>query len=184
MTKVLEIFSENKKKSIPSQRSIGVGSTGYITAQQKWIVKSLQRTLATNPELKIAIVTCYMTHGFFKPLVDDKNSKVQFFNWMSVLGNEENETNLLAQLDDYDLIYWDFPELEYLKKCEKLFIKYFDKIHQLTIIANKSPNVSESLFYQEICLYFRNHGLPIDERAVPSETKRNKFLDWFVRKSA
>lgn len=175
MAKILKINSDNNQEKHKSNVSIGVVSTGYLTSQQKWIVKSYSELHNQNKNLNFLIISCYIDVGFFKHLhpprgenhvlevISTFNDKLKLVDWNYFI-QKANADDLIQLSSLFDVVFWDFPEIEFLKKNDEIFSKYIPLINDLKILSQNVEQQDLNEFPESVRKYFREHGLPLDER--------------------
>lgn len=166
--------------------SIGVVSTGYITAQQKCIMLTYKNVSEINNNCRVAIISCYLYEGFFKEFVLRSegleqvrkfSERLDFIDWNFYLNNHCYH-ELIELVKRYDIILWDFPEVELIKKWETKFAPYFTQIDRLSILSANTKQVDTEKFYQETKEYFCSHGFPFEEAAPGKNPQLKKNKKW------
>lgn len=192
--KILNIKSDEIESSKSLSRSIGVASTGYLTSQQKWIVKTYSELINQKKTTKILIVSCYVEVGLFKHLYSSQESKtsngvvrsfsdnLSLVDWTYYI-NQGMDEQLMSLAKNFNVIFWDFPEIEYLKKHDDKFAKYIPLIDDLKILSINVTQSDQDVFPESVRNYFREHGLPLEERnrVRPSVNEENHFLQRLSR---
>lgn len=175
------IHSKSNGKEESACLSIGVVSTGYITAQQKCIMMTYKELSETNCNYRVAIVSCYLYEGFFKDFVlrssgleqvRTYSNNLDFIDWNFYL-NQNHYNGLIEMMKKYDIVLWDLPEIELIKKWEEKFSPYFSQIDQLSILSVNTKKSNEENFYREAKDYFCQHGFPFDEHQAAKIKKTN-----------
>ena len=183
--KLVEVFV--KKAFESNKKSLAFSSTHYMSQQQKAILHAAQVALSEKPKYKIAIVSFSLQTGYFQDLIKDSNVIVEgekfslhpqlyFINWDSVIKNQcEQEI-----VDEYDFIFWELPEIEYISANQKLLLKSFSTIESLAIVSNRLESHDEEQFLKAIDQYFQVHGVKIEafenKEKMSSSHKRKPFL--------
>lgn len=176
MAKILKINSDDLNSNLENTISVGVVSTGYLTSQQKWIVKSYCEILNQNKDFKFLIVSCYINVGVFKHL-SSVSDNLKLVDWNHYLG-QKNDAELVSLAKNYHVVFWDFPEIEYLKKHDQAFSPYISHIQDLKIL---SSNSDQKIFPQFVRQYFREHGLPLEERKLTRDLPNSTMIQRISR---
>ncbi len=168
-----------------NQISIGVTSLGYLSAQQKWILSTSKNHLKKNSNTKILVISFYTEIGIFKQLTTAQTSKteaennvlamfhnIDFINWNNYL-KASQELELISMLKAYDVVLWDLPEIEFIKKWDQVFSVYMSYIRELKILSPRSSDIEQSLYLKNTLSYFREHGIPFDERLTHAANPRS-----------
>ncbi len=168
-----------KKAIEEKKKSLAFSSTHYMSQQQKAILHAAQIALSEKPNIKIAIVSFSLQTGYFQDLIKDSNIIVEeekfsihpqlcFINWDAVIKNQSEQ----EVVDEYDLIFWELPEIEYISANQMILLKSLSTIESLAIVSNRLESQDEEQFLTAIDQYFQVHGVKIEA----FENKEKKSL--------
>tara|TARA_Y100000590_G_scaffold470774_1_gene670067 strand:- start:13657 stop:14505 length:849 start_codon:yes stop_codon:yes gene_type:complete len=176
--KIGSSFYEDYKCGV---KSFAVSSTGYQTSQQTSIL-GLASFFDHKDDLKIAIVSDNLNEGAFKDIVSiSKKAKLEigegeepcdyfqfyghfdFFDLDNLLEISNDESSASYDevfdnlVDNYDLIFWDVPELHKIKKDSEKYFPVIMKFESLSIIVAQS--LSNSKDVKEVQNFFMGYGI-------------------------
>lgn len=182
-------------------------SVGYKNSQQKTIL-GLSCFFDQNTSYKIAIVSDNLSTGAFADLVDSstlnsysvgsENHSVVFKSFhhhfdfydyaelMKLYANNQNSKNFELEIkklsENYDVILWDIPEMEEMKKNSHFHYRISHFYESMTVIVGQ--NVSSGKQLDFIKNYYSNYniqlnGVLFDTTGLKEQPKRRKFLGIF-----
>ncbi len=185
---VTKAFEERKK-------SLGFSSTHYMSQQQKAILLATKMALQEKPNLKIAIVSFSLQTGYFQDLLKESrvivegekfsvHQQLYFVSWDALIKNQaEHEV-----VDEYDFIFWELPEIEYISANQKLLQKSFSYIQSLAIVSNRLESHDDEQFLKAIDQYFQVHGVKIEafenKEKISISSRRKPFLRKIFKRAA
>lgn len=192
--KIGSSFFEDHKKGV---KSFAVTSTGYQNSQQTSIL-GLASFFDHKSDLKIAIVSDNLDEGAFKEIVSlSKKAKIElgeseepcdyynfyshfdFFNLDQLLdiANSEHSSSYEevfdGLVDGYDLIFWDVPDLEKIKKDSERYFPVIMKFESLSIIVAQS--LSNSNDVKDVQSFFMGYGINL--KGLLFDTKQKEKID-------
>lgn len=160
----LELLENNFQKG---ERNIAFSSTNYKSIQHKCIVLGAHHFNHLYPGSKVAIVTFSWDMGMLKPfyneakLVSPSTKKFHhhfdLIDWSSLVSDDL----AMEQLKPYNLILWDLPDLDFIKKHYDSLKNQIAHAESLYIISLKSRNFQDEEFLKCIQQYYSDHGLDI-----------------------
>ncbi len=164
-------------------KSFAISSTGYYTSQQKTIL-GLASFFDHYADLKIAIISDNLFHGYFQNIIQDSDERelelpnsnftLPFFafyhhfdfidlNLLLDITGSTHTTDCEQHLEDlmqyYDCIFWDIPELHKLQNAPQSYYPIIQRFDSLTIIASQS--VSHSAEIDSIREFFAAYNIGI-----------------------
>jgi len=191
---LFKIGSSFYKDYLTGVKSFAITSTGYQTSQQNTIL-GLASFFDHKEDIKIAIISDNIYKGVFKDIVSiSKEVKKDFtnddfdFNIFSFYGHfdfldmnqildfcnsdsGDYDELLDAIVDDYDVIFWDVPELHHIQKNSDLFFPSIMRYDSLAIIVAQS--LSNSRDVEEIKLFFMGYGINLKGLIFDNNIKNN-----------
>ncbi len=192
--KIGSSFYDDYKRGV---KSFAVGSTGYQASQQNSIL-GLASFFDHKEDVKIGIVSDNLTNGAFKEIVSiSKESKLElgdneepctvysfyqhfdFFDLDELLKISNNEATLSYEevfdslVDEYDIIFWDVPDLAKIKKDSEKYFPVIMKFESLSIIVAQS--LSNSGDIKEIKNFFMGYGINL--KGLLFDTKQKEIIE-------
>lgn len=148
------------------EKSIAFGSTQYKNSQEKCIVLASHFFNQNFPSLKILIITFDMNSGVFSSFTASASQRdsyyffdrnLAFCDWDTLI---KKNIDIKMLVDDFDLIFWDVPDLKMIRTRQQELASSFARMDCLYLVSLK--NVSdEEKFKREIMHSFKDHGLDI-----------------------
>lgn len=197
-------FLQEVKKGV---KSFAFTSTGYKNSQQRTIL-GLCCFFDQNANYKIAVISDHLAQGVFGELVESSTAEnysiengedtVQFksfhhhFDFIDYaelikfydhhLYTKNFEVEIKKILDQYDLIFWDIPEMEKMKSHPHFHYRISQFYESMTIIV--SHNTTSGKQVESVKNFFSNYnislnGVLFDTDSTPETPKRKKFLGFF-----
>lgn len=197
-------FLDEVKKGV---KSFAFTSTGYKNSQQKTIL-GLCCYFDQNANYKIAIVSDHLSHGIFSELVDSSSVEsyslengedsvvyksfhhhFDFIDYAELVKFYDNhlytknfEVEIKTVLDNYDLIFWDIPEMEKMKKQPHFYYRISQFYESMTVIVSQNETSGKQV--ETVKKFFSNYninlnGVLFDSTNVPDKQKRKKFWGLF-----
>ena len=163
---LITLFNQFEDNFQKGEKSVAFSSTSYRSSQEKSIFMAADYFNKKYPSLKVAIVSFQLNHGLFK----------EYFNWMNLPVTEINNisSNLslldwshhlskdpLDIVDEYDMVFWDLPELDFIQKHSEELTKFFEQMDSLYIVSIRFEKFDEEHFKKTIYDYYLDHGLDI-----------------------
>ncbi len=191
--KIGSSFYEDYKAGV---KSFAVSSTGYQTSQQTSIL-GLASFFDHKDDLKIAIVSDNLNDGAFKDIVSiSKKEKLEiedgeepcdyyrfyghfdFFDLENLLNFSNDESSASYDevfdnlVDNYDLIFWDVPELYKIKKNSERYFPVIMKFESLSIIVAQSLSSSKDI--KEVQNFFMGYGINLKGLLFDTKQKQKE----------
>lgn len=184
-------------------------STGYKNSQQKSIL-GLCCFFDHNADYKIVIISDQLAHGFFSELVSDSAEEhfdlsdgegslryksfhhhFDFIEYSDLMKYYEQhvytkkfEHELKNILDKYDVIFWDIPEMEHLKKNPHFHYRISSFYESMTVIVAEKATSGKQI--ETIKSFFSNFNINLNGVLFDSsfdlkseKSPRKKFLGIF-----
>lgn len=192
--KIGSSFYEDYKRGV---KSFAVSSTGYQTSQQNSIL-GLASFFDHKEDMKIAIVSDNLKEGAFKDIVSiSRKEKLElgdneepceyskfynhfdFFDLNLLLDISNNEHTVSydevfdSLVDNYDLIFWDVPELHKIKKDSEKYFPVIMKFESLSVIVAQS--LSNSKDVKEVKNFFMGYGISL--KGLLFDTKQKEKIE-------
>ncbi|MFT6070238.1 MAG: hypothetical protein ACJAT2_001767 [Bacteriovoracaceae bacterium] len=192
--KIGSSFYDDYKRGV---KSFAVGSTGYQASQQNSIL-GLASFFDHKEEIKIGIVSDNLKCGAFSEIVSiSKKSKLElgdneepctvysfyqhfdFFDLDELLQISNNEATLSYEevfdslVDEYDIIFWDVPDLRKIKKDSEKYFPVIMKFESLSIIVAQS--LSNSGDIKDIQNFFMGYGINL--KGLLFDTKQKEIIE-------
>lgn len=197
-------FFQEVKKGI---RNFGFTSTGYKNSQQRTIL-GLCCYFDQNANYKIAIVSDHLSQGIFSELVESSTPNTyvtesgedtvcyksfyhhfdffeyaefsKFYDNHLYTNNFDVEVNKI--LKNYDVIFWDIPEMENLKNHPHFHYRISHIYESLTVIVSSNNTSGKQI--ESIKNFYNNYninlnGVLFDSVCSEEKPKRKKFLGLF-----
>lgn len=194
--KIGSSFFEDYKRGV---KSFAVGSTGYQASQQNSIL-GLASFFDHKEEVKIGIVSDNLKKGAFSEIVSiSKKSKLElgeneepctvysfykhfdFFDLDELLTISNNESTLSydevfdSLVDEYDIVFWDVPDLRKIKKDSEKYFPVIMKFESLSIIVAQS--LSNSGDIKEIQNFFMGYGINLKGLLFDTKQKEKEKIE-------
>jgi hypothetical protein len=197
-------FLQEVKKGV---KNFAFTSTGYKNSQQKTIL-GLCCYFDQNANYKIAIVSDHLSLGVFKELVDSSvpNTYVMengedsinfksfhhhfdFFDYSEFskfydkhLYTNNFDAEVKKIFENYDVIFWDTPEMENLKDHPHFHYRISHLYESLTVIVSSNNTSGKQI--ESIKNFFSNYninlnGVLFDSTCSEEKPKRKKILGIF-----
>lgn len=187
-------------------KSFAFTSTGYKNSQQRTIL-GLCCFFDQNANYKIAIVSDHLSQGIFSELVDASESNsyvtdgddsvkyksfhhhfdfIDYSEFSKFYDNHLYSNNFDVEvkkiLANYDLVFWDIPEMEKMKHHPHFHYRISHLYESMTVII--SQNATSGKQVETIKNFFSNYninlsGVLFDSSNSPDKPKRKKFLGLF-----
>lgn len=160
-------------------RNIALSNVGYPACQQKYLMAILGylRSKAEFQGKRIGLVSFDLQSGIYKNYHSNLLSKnalalsavnslgSDFINWHTLM-----ERNVPTDfLDEYDLLLWDLPDLNFLNNHSEKLINYFKVFDSMLIVSHRPNGINDRDYIKRIEDFYNNHGLPLP-RLVESES--------------
>lgn len=188
------------------KKNFAFTSTGYKNSQQKSVL-GLCCYFDQNTDYKVAIVSDHLTHGVFNDLVESSthNSYAlgsegdilnyrSFYHHFDFIDYKEFEKfymyhvyskNFDAEvskvLANYDVVFWDIPEMEAMKKSAHFHSRISHFYESMTIIV--AQNATSGQQVEHIKKFFENYNINLSgvlfDNVEEEKPKRKKFLGLF-----
>lgn len=165
VTHLLQLIEANFHDGL---KSIAFSSTQYKNSQEKFISLVTDFIHKRYLNLKVLIVTFDLEHGVLSEFVkaSKKNSPYlyEYSNYLSVLDWNSivnGESNPRDHIDDYDMIFWDLPDLKTISEGEEELSSSFECMDALYIVALKNSKFDDEKFKRDIFKFYMDHGLDI-----------------------
>lgn len=188
-------------------KSFAFTSTGYKNSQQRTIL-GLCCYFDQNADYKIAVISDHLSQGIFKELVEsstinsytleegqdtveyksfhhhfdflDYSEFNKFYNNHSYTKNFEIEVKKI--LDNYDLVFWDIPEMEMMKSHPHFHYRISHLYQSMTVIVSQNSTSGKEI--ETVKKFFSNYninlnGVLFDSTSTVEKPKRKKFLGVF-----
>ncbi len=205
-----ELFRIGKgflKEANRGVKSFAFTSTGYKNSQQRAIL-GLCCFFDQNSSYKIAVISDHLSQGIFGELVNSSVSKVylrenltdtvkynsfhhhfdfidysefsKFYDDPTCVKNFEVEVKRI--LDNYDLVFWDIPEMEAMKDNPHFHYRISHFYQSMNIII--SQNATSGKQVESVKNFFSNYninlnGVLFDSTCEEVKPKKKKFLGIF-----
>lgn len=197
-------FLQEVKKGI---RSFAFTSTGYKNSQQRTIL-GLCCYFDQNADYKIAVISDQLSQGVFSELIESStvnyysiengNDSVEyksfhhhfdFIDYMEFnkfynnhLYTKSFEVEVRKILENYDLVFWDIPEMEEMKANPHFHYRISHLYESMTVIVSRNNTSGKQV--ESIKSFFGNYninlnGVLFDSECSEDKPKRKKFLGLF-----
>lgn len=197
-------FLDEVKKGI---KSFAFTSTGYKNSQQRTIL-GLCCFFDQHADYRIAVISDHLTHGVFSELIESAGQSSysinngedvvnyksfhhhfdfidyvefnQFYNHHQYTKNFEGEVRKI--LANYDLVFWDIPEMEQMKKNPHFHYRISHLYESMTVIVSQNSTSGKQV--ETVKNFFNNYninlnGVLFDSSAIADKPKRKKLLGLF-----
>jgi hypothetical protein len=190
--KIGSSFFEDYKRGV---KSFAVGSTGYQASQQNSIL-GLASFFDHKEDIKIGIVSDNLKEGAFSEIVSiSKKSKLElgdtdepctyysfykhfdFFDLDELIEISNSDGALRYEevfdslVDEYDIIFWDVPDLSKIKKDSEKYFPVIMKFESLSIIVAQSLSNSKDI--KDIKNFFIGYGISLKGLLFDTKLKEN-----------
>jgi hypothetical protein len=164
---ILGLFNKFEENFQNGEKSIAFNSTNYRSSQEKCLLLAADYFNKKYPSLKLAIVSFQFRSGILREYLNQakvesvieqvKLSKnLTLINWESCLQRDP-----LDIIDEFDLVLWDLPEVEFLQKQSELLTRFFEHMDSLYIVSMKFEMFDEEHFKRTVHSFYLDHGLDI-----------------------
>jgi hypothetical protein len=176
--------------------SFAIASTGYQTSQQKTIL-GLASFFDHKEDLRIGIISDNLYDCVFKNIVktsdtfeyeyDDSGVKIEIhnfhdhfefidFNKLIRITNRkkvDSVEDFIEQIvDQYDIVFWDVPELFKIENDSEAYFPYIMKYESISIIVTQK--LSKKTDIDEIKQFFIGYGINLKGLLFDEHTHQNK----------
>jgi hypothetical protein len=160
---LFNLFEENFQKG---EKSVAFSSTNYRSSQEKSVLLAVDYFNKKYPSLKIAVVSFKLDHGLFKEYLgmlgkDLSDTIVVSRNFSLIDWNPSLKMDPLDIVDEYDMIFWDLPDLDFIQKNSEDLSRFFETMDALYIVSIRFEKFDEEHFKKTIYNYYLDHGLDI-----------------------
>lgn len=176
-------------------KSFAISSTGYPQSQQNSIL-GLASFFDHKDDLRIAIISDNLKEGVFRNIVEKSVQKnlnltddvvckalsfhdhFEFINLEEVLDfvmNEDVEGYdelITALFDQYDVVFWDVPDLDKIKSDSERYFPVIMNFDSLSIIVAKALSNSKDI--REITEFFKGYGISLKGLLFENQAVKNK----------
>ncbi len=188
-------------------KSFAFTSAGYKNSQQKSVL-GLCCFFDQNTNFKIAIISDHLMHGVFNDLVESSTQNsypmgeegdvlnyksfyhhfdfIEYKEFQKFYENHIYSKNFDAEvskiLAQYDVILWDIPEMEAMKKLPHFHSRMAHFYDSMTVIVAQNTTSGKQIEF--IKKFFSNYninlsGVLFDTPDIEDKPKRKKFLGIF-----
>lgn len=178
-------------------KSIAFSSTHYKNSQEKFIALATDFFHKKFSTLKVLIITFDINHGVISEFV--KKSKIRnnylyefslnlsILDWNSIA---KDFTTPRDNIDSYDMIFWDLPDLKTIAENEEKLRSSFENMDALYIVSLKNTKFDDEHFKRDIFRFYLDHGLDIrtilpwqfgTKKRKPRSKLTKLFFDLFRR---
>lgn len=197
-------FLQEVKKGI---KCFAFTSTGYKNSQQRTIL-GLCCYFDQNADYKIAVISDNLSQGIFSELVDSStpdsysiNHGEDTINYKSFhhhfdfidyaefskyydkhLYTKNFEVEVKKILQNYDLVFWDIPEMEKMKQHPHFHYRISQLYESMTVIISQSTTSGKQV--DSVKNFFSNYninlnGVLFDSSSLKDKPKKKFFLGLF-----
>jgi hypothetical protein len=197
-------FNQEVKKGI---KNFAFTSTGYKNSQQRTIL-GLCCYFDQNANYKIAIVSDHLSQGIFSELLDSSKSQCysmqsgedsvnyksfhhhfDFFDYSEFSKFYDNhlytnnfDDEVKKILGNYDVVFWDIPEMENMKTHPHFHYRISHLYESLTVIVSQKNTSGKQI--ESIKNFFSNYninlnGVLFDSTGSVDKPKRKKIFGLF-----
>lgn len=176
-------------------KSFAISSTGYPQSQQNSIL-GLASFFDHKEDLRIAIISDNLKEGVFSDIVkksvqknlnltDEVTCKAlsfydhfEFINLEEVLDYVMNEDIegydelITALFEQYDVVFWDVPDLEKIKSNSERYFPVIMNFDSLSIIVARALSNSKDI--KEITEFFKGYGISLKGLLFENQAVKNK----------
>ncbi|MGZ3789948.1 MAG: hypothetical protein ACXVLQ_15520 [Bacteriovorax sp.] len=166
---VVDILNKLEINFKKGEKHIAFSSTNYQSLQHKCIFLGTQYYNQYYPNIKVAIVTFHWDKGLVEPFYRESepvNSFTRKFHhhfylldWAALF----REKDVKEKFDEYDVVLWDLPDFDFLKKNYEHLKNQIEFVNVLYIISLKASNFSDEDFLNSIQKYYSDHGLDVNQ---------------------
>ncbi len=170
-------FYQDFKKGV---KSFAISSTGYQQSQQRSIL-GLASFFDHEEDFKICIISDNLYHGAFKEIISATTSESidlpsrptpldckRFYNHFDFIDmnlltemTHHPEVDYFAALDElvdeYDLVFWDVPELHRIQPEKESYFPIIMKFDSLSIIVAQCATSTSDI--EEVRSFFLGYGI-------------------------
>jgi hypothetical protein len=203
--KIGNSFLEDYKKN---QKNFAISSTGYKASQQRTIL-GISCFFDHRMDIKIGIVSDSLDTGVFAPVVKASELEIisdlksvnrpvsvyRFYHHFDFIDmntflklGEKVESSYTYEkavkeiLGRYDLIFWDVPELESIKRNTQIYFPLISFFDSLTIVVSQERSMAREV--AELKDFFQNYGMNfkgvlMDENKKKEDEKKKWYQKWF-----
>ncbi len=166
-TEIIELLTKFENNFQQGEKSIAFSSTNYRSSQEKSILLAIDYFNQKYPTLRLCVVSFQIESGLFKELLFNGgeaksyetyrvNRQLDFVDWAKVLKKDP-----LDIVDEYDMVLWDLPDLEFIQREYDRLHTYFEHMDALYIVSLKHKKFDDEHFKRTISDFYRDHGLNI-----------------------
>lgn len=162
---LLELIESNFHEGL---KSIAFSSTHYKNSQEKFISLATDFIHKKYGNLRVLIITFDIKHGVLSEFVKaskvrgnylyEFSSNLSVLDWNSIL---KDESTPREQIDNYDMIFWDLPDLKTISEGEEKLRSSFECMDALYIVSLKNSKFDDEHFKRDIFRFYLDHGLDI-----------------------
>jgi len=165
---VEKLLSTIENNFLEGIKSISFGSTQYKNPQSNLLVLSADFFHKKYPSLKILIITFDLKFGAVADLIKISKNKsnyvynysknISILDWRGVLKGVFYPQTLV---DEYDMVFWDLPELGTITEKSNDLRSSFEAMDALYLVGLKHNKFDDEQFKRDIFKYYHDHGLDI-----------------------
>ncbi|MDO9182285.1 MAG: hypothetical protein Q7U04_07740 [Bacteriovorax sp.] len=165
-----------KERVLSGDKNIAISNVGHVASQQKYLVTILA-DLGNDPDfknVKICLVSFNLQFGLYKDYVSNYKEFINnyfpentglvvvpnkmgshFIDWNNLLLTQESNDKIA----EYDLIFWDLPDLNFINLKSQLLLPYFKLFNSLLIVSLRPNGIDGNEYYKRISSFYNSHGL-------------------------